>query len=126
MAARTQDLVEETKEASTVLGKRKHKDADIASESEEQDKKKHKKHKKDKKSKKDKKDKKSKKSKKQEEEKQESNDEDDARPERWVPPERNPWTGHPFSDRFFDILAKRKELPAWQARKQVLDLVQEY
>ena len=32
----------------------------------------------------------------------------------------------PFSDRYFDILQKRKELPAWQARKQVCDLVSEY
>lgn len=40
----------------------------------------------------------------------------EERAERWVPPSRNMWTNRPFSDRFFEILEKRKELPAWQAR----------
>ena len=46
--------------------------------------------------------------------------------ERWVPPSRNPWTGRNYSDKYHDILQKRKELPAWQARQQVIDLVNEF
>ena len=88
--------------------------------------KKHKKDKKDKKSKKEKKEKKEKKRAKKEEDIEAENDRNKDREERWVPPERNPWTGKPYSDKFFDILQKRKELPAWQARQQVLDLVNEY
>ena len=34
----------------------------------------------------------------------------------WVAPSTNFWTGKPFSPRYFDILEKRKELPAWAAR----------
>ena len=75
--------------------------------------KKHKKDKKDKKSKKEKKEKKEKKRAKKEEDIEAENDRNKDREERWVPPERNPWTGKPYSDKFFDILQKRKELPAW-------------
>jgi len=98
--------VEETKgEPTTVLGKRKHKERGDSSDSADSSiKKKSKKHK----SKKEKKEKKSSKLVRRDE------DEDgEARPERWVCPERNPWTGRPFSDKFYDILQKRKELPAW-------------
>jgi pre-mRNA-splicing factor ATP-dependent RNA helicase DHX15/PRP43 len=38
-------------------------------------------------------------------------------------PKVNEWTGKPFSPRFYQILEKRKELPAWQAYQQVIDLV---
>jgi hypothetical protein len=41
----------------------------------------------------------------------------------WAPPSKNLWTGKPFSPRYFDILEKRKILPAWNARKEVLTLV---
>ena len=41
----------------------------------------------------------------------------------WAPPARNLWTGKPFSPRYYDILEKRKILPAWNARKEVLTLV---
>jgi len=44
----------------------------------------------------------------------------------WQPPKKNEWTGLPFSPRYFEILEKRKELPAWAARQQVVDLVKKY
>lgn len=44
----------------------------------------------------------------------------------WQPPKKNEWTGQAFSPRYFEILDKRKELPAWNARQQVIDLVKKY
>ena len=44
----------------------------------------------------------------------------------WQPPKRNEWTGLPFSQKYFEILEKRKELPAWAARHQVIELVRKY
>ena len=41
----------------------------------------------------------------------------------WAPPQKNPWTGKPFSPRFYDILEKRKTLPAWHAHDEVIGLV---
>jgi len=38
----------------------------------------------------------------------------------------NPFTGKPYSQRYYDIMAKRKDLPAWEAREQVKMLVDEY
>lgn len=38
----------------------------------------------------------------------------------------NPFTGKTFSQRYYDIVAKRKLLPAWEAREQVQMLVNEY
>ena len=31
----------------------------------------------------------------------------------------NPLTGRPYSKRYFDILSKRKSLPAWEKRKDL-------
>jgi hypothetical protein len=39
-----------------------------------------------------------------------------AKTEREVPEEsttHNRWTGMPFSSNYYDLLAKRKELPSW-------------
>jgi len=36
--------------------------------------------------------------------------------EDWHPPKKNEWTGLPFSEQYYEILEKRKELPAWAAR----------
>jgi pre-mRNA-splicing factor ATP-dependent RNA helicase DHX15/PRP43 len=38
-------------------------------------------------------------------------------------PTSNPLTGRPYSKRYFDILSKRKNLPAWEARKDFLKLI---
>lgn len=38
----------------------------------------------------------------------------------------NPYTNKPYSQRYYDILAKRKKLPAWEAQEQVQMLVNEY
>jgi len=38
----------------------------------------------------------------------------------------NPFTGKSYTQRYYDILAKRKNLPAWEAREQVQMLVNEY
>lgn len=35
----------------------------------------------------------------------------------------NPLTNKPYTPRYYDILAKRKELPAWEARDKVVSLV---
>ena len=115
-----------------VLGKRTHKSrgdsSDKQSDSDDDDKKKKKskKHKKDKKDKKHKKDKKASKRAKHDDVGEFDDERDKGREERWVLPERNPWTGRSWSDKFYEILTKRKDLPAWQARQQVLDLVNEY
>lgn len=116
VTARTQEPAgEETKGevTATLLGKRKHKERAHSSDSDDSNASKKKKSKKDKKHKKDKKDKKEKKAKKESKRARRDEKEVEERAERWVPPERNQWTGKPFSDRYFDILQKRKELPAW-------------
>eukprot|EP00931_Biecheleriopsis_adriatica_P011948 TRINITY_DN113045_c0_g1_i1.p1 TRINITY_DN113045_c0_g1~~TRINITY_DN113045_c0_g1_i1.p1 ORF type:complete len:710 (-),score=160.11 TRINITY_DN113045_c0_g1_i1:113-2242(-) len=38
-------------------------------------------------------------------------------------PATNPLTQQPFSQRYYDILEKRRKLPAWEARKEFLKLV---
>lgn len=38
----------------------------------------------------------------------------------------NSWTNKPYSQRYYEILAKRKALPAWEAREQVQMLMNEY
>lgn len=40
--------------------------------------------------------------------------------------EINIFTGYPYSAKYYDILEKRKQLPAWEAREQLLLLVQKY
>ena len=55
----------------------------------------------------------------------------ESKPERDVmkdepPPKVNQWTGQPYSSKFYEIYEKRKELPAWAARKEILVLVKEY
>lgn len=115
-----------------MLGKRTHKtrgdssDKQSDSDADDKKKKKSKKHKKDKKDKKHKKDKKASKRAKHDDVGEVDDERDKGREERWVLPERNPWTGRSWSDKFYEILTKRKDLPAWQARQQVLDLVNEY
>jgi len=41
-------------------------------------------------------------------------------------PKVNQWTGLAYSKRFYEILEKRKELPAWAAKKEIMRLVSEY
>eukprot|EP00347_Sterkiella_histriomuscorum_P005269 403357241 len=41
-------------------------------------------------------------------------------------PHTNPFTNRPFSPQYYKILEKRKELPAWEARHKVVELVKEY
>ena len=120
VASRAQKKEQEQKEKESLLKKRKRQersDSSSSNGSDSSDRRLKKERKKQKKAeKRAKKEKKEKKEKKRLEE----------RAERWVPPERNPWTQRPFTDRFFDILQKRKELPAWHARQQVIDLVNEF
>ena len=35
----------------------------------------------------------------------------------------NPWTGHSFSDKYYSILAKRRKLPVYQFKKELIDVV---
>ena len=37
----------------------------------------------------------------------------------------NPWTGMPFSQRYYSILEKRHDLPVYQFRKELVDKVLE-
>lgn len=37
----------------------------------------------------------------------------------------NPWTGKPYSRRYYDILQKRRTLPAYQSRARLLELLKE-
>ena len=39
--------------------------------------------------------------------------------------ESNPWTGAPFSQRYFSILEKRTKLPVYQFKKELIDKVLE-
>ena len=41
-------------------------------------------------------------------------------------PKVNQWTGMAYSQKFYEILEKRKELPAWAAKKEIMRLVSEY
>ena len=41
-------------------------------------------------------------------------------------PHINPYTSRPFSPQYFKILDKRKELPAWEARDKIVELVQQH
>ena len=43
-----------------------------------------------------------------------------------VKQEINPITGSAYTPKYYDILAKRKKLPAWEAKEQLLMLVQKY
>jgi HrpA-like RNA helicase len=38
----------------------------------------------------------------------------------------NPWTNRRFSTKYYSILEKRKELPAWEARQKLVELVSDY
>ena len=38
----------------------------------------------------------------------------------------NPITGSAYTPKYYDILAKRKQLPAWEAKEQLLMLVEKY
>lgn len=44
----------------------------------------------------------------------------------WKPPSYNAWTNKPFSPKYYTILEKRKELPVWNARSNVLELVNKH
>ena len=35
----------------------------------------------------------------------------------------NPYTGRPFSQRYFGILESRKKLPVWEQRQEFFDMV---
>jgi HrpA-like RNA helicase len=35
----------------------------------------------------------------------------------------NPYTNRPYSPQYYKILEKRKELPAWEARDKIIQLV---
>ena len=37
----------------------------------------------------------------------------------------NPWTNRPYSKRYYEILKSRESLPAWEAKKQLLKLLDE-
>jgi pre-mRNA-splicing factor ATP-dependent RNA helicase DHX15/PRP43 len=37
--------------------------------------------------------------------------------------ETNPYSSKPYSDRYYDILSKRKQLPVWEQKEEFLDLV---
>jgi pre-mRNA-splicing factor ATP-dependent RNA helicase DHX15/PRP43 len=41
-------------------------------------------------------------------------------------PHINPFTKKPYSPRYYAILEKRKELPAWEARNKVVELINQY
>ncbi len=38
----------------------------------------------------------------------------------------NPLTGSPYTPKYYEILSKRKKLPAWEAKEQLLLLIQKY
>lgn len=35
-------------------------------------------------------------------------------------------TGLPYSEKYYELLKTRKNLPAWQAKKQILELVKKH
>jgi len=35
----------------------------------------------------------------------------------------NPYTGKPYSKRYFDILETRKKLPVWEQRDEFFDMI---
>lgn len=38
----------------------------------------------------------------------------------------NCWTGRPYSQKFYEILSKRKNLPAWEAKEQLTLLLKDH
>jgi HrpA-like RNA helicase len=40
--------------------------------------------------------------------------------------EINPFNGKPYSERYFDILSKRKQLPIWEHKEQFLEVVRNH
>jgi len=38
----------------------------------------------------------------------------------------NPWTNKTYSQKYYEILSKRKKLPAWEAREQLTLLLKEH
>ena len=43
-----------------------------------------------------------------------------------VKPNINLWTGKPYSHKYYEILTKRKKLPAWEAKEQLLMLMNQF
>ena len=41
-------------------------------------------------------------------------------------PQINPYTGRPYSARYYEILEKRKQLPVWERREEFLKLITEH
>ena len=39
-------------------------------------------------------------------------------------PSINPWTKQPYSKQYYEILEKRKKLPAWEAKEQLIMLLE--
>lgn len=39
-------------------------------------------------------------------------------------PSVNPWNKQPYSKKYFELLEKRKKLPAWEAREQLIMLLE--
>lgn len=38
----------------------------------------------------------------------------------------NPFTGRPYTQRYFDIMAKRVDLPVWQAKEDFVKMINEH
>jgi HrpA-like RNA helicase len=49
----------------------------------------------------------------------------DPDPKRKVDPTVNSYTGKPYSNQYYTILEKRKQLPVWEQRDQFLQLVRD-
>ena len=90
---------EEKKGEDILLKKRKRKERNASSDSSASETERKKKKKKKKKDKRDKAEKRARRSRSGSEDEREK-----TKPERWVPPDKNQWTGLPFSPKFFDIL----------------------
>lgn len=48
---------------------------------------------------------------------------DDDYPSKKSSDSSNPWTGKPYSPKYFEILEKRKKLPVWEYRERFRDLI---